>query len=51
MDLLQVMNPIDVNVQIGNIKQTRDGGVILGCSHPDGISKLKEIADKELSSK
>lgn len=40
-DLVQVMNPVDINVQIEKLKYTRDGGVILGCSHLDSISKIK----------
>lgn len=41
---MQVMNPVDIDMQIGEVNQTRDGGVILGCSHPDRMSKIKEIA-------
>lgn len=48
-DLMQVMNPINLDVQIDNIKHMRDGGVVLGCS--EGISELQKLAEDELSSK
>lgn len=50
-DLLQVMNPANLNAQIGKVKHTRDGGIVLGSSQSDTISHLKEIVEKELSSK
>lgn len=50
-DLMQTLNPADLDFHIGKVEHTRDGGIILGCSHSDGIAKLKDIAQKELSSK
>lgn len=42
LDLCSVMNPTDFNLQVCNIKQTRDGSVVLECSRFDDFNLMKE---------
>lgn len=48
-DLLQAINPIDTNITINKVKQTRDGGIVLGCAKPEEFSLLKDMAEEKLS--
>lgn len=50
-DLMHAVNPVNSDILIENVKHTRDGGVVLECSEPVALNKLKAIADKELSDK
>lgn len=50
-DLRHVLNPASMDVPIGNVKHARDGGIILGSNHSEGIIKLKATVEKELSSR
>lgn len=48
---MQILNPTDLDIHIGKAEHTRDGSIILGSLHPDETAKLKNIAEKKLSSK
>lgn len=48
-DLMQIIIPATYDFCIGYVKETRDGGIVLGCT--GGVANLKEIVDKKLSSK
>lgn len=50
-DLMETLNPTDPVLHIGKVEHTRGSDIILGCSHSTRITKLKDIAEKELSSK
>lgn len=50
-DLCQVNNPIDLNIEFSKVIQTRDGGIVLGCSQPKGLNKMTLIAEKKVSIK
>lgn len=50
-DIVQVLNPTLLDVPIGKVKHTGYGGIVLGTTHIEGISKLLEKVEKELSSR
>lgn len=38
-DLLQVANPVDLNVKINNVEHIKNGGILLDCMKSDKASK------------
>lgn len=49
-DLLHLVNPVDLNVKINNVKHISNGGILLDCNKSEEVSKLKEIVQEKMSS-
>lgn len=43
------LNPVESNVQISKVRNTKHGGVLIGCSSSDETTKLKKIAEEKLA--
>lgn len=50
-DMLQNINPIDVNINLTQVKQVRDGGLLISCANDNECTKFKEVAADKLSNK
>lgn len=47
LDLRHVMNPADLNLQLCNVKGTRDGSVVLECSRSVDFNLRKGTVQKK----
>lgn len=47
-DVMKYANPIDLNIKIANVKNVKNGGILLNCQS-DNFNILKETAKKQLS--
>ena len=43
------INPVESNIQISKVRNTKDGGVLIGCSSSDETAKLKKLAEEKLA--
>lgn len=48
-DVLTNVNPVDNNINISRVKNTKDGGILIGCSDIEEISKFKNLAINKLN--
>lgn len=47
-DILSNVNPIDNNINISRVRNVKDGGILVGCSTIEEVSKLRNIAKNKL---
>ncbi|CAH1962825.1 unnamed protein product [Acanthoscelides obtectus] len=50
-DLLQYVDPVSENLNISGVKNTRNGGMLVGCSSDDDSRRLRQIAVEKLADK
>lgn len=48
-DIMKQINPIDLNVKVSKVKNTSNGGVLIGYANADGANKFKQAANEKLS--
>lgn len=48
-DIMQLVNPAKLDVEINNVKRIRNGGIMLSSTQPESILKIKEVAEKNLA--
>lgn len=49
LDLLNTINPVDAQIQISKVKNTQNGGLLVGCSSDVDKEKFIKLAQKKLS--
>lgn len=50
-DILHNINPVQSELNLSGIKNTKNGGVLIGCNKADDISKFKQLASEKLGGK
>lgn len=47
-DIMQQINPVDVNIQLSKIKNVKNGGLLISCKTKDENEKFKKLAAEKL---
>lgn len=50
-DMLRNIDPVGTNINISQVKNTRNGGVVVSCGDGDESAKFKELAKEKLGDK
>lgn len=48
-DIMNNLNPIDLNIHVSKVKNLSNGGILIGCNSSSGADKLKQVAKVKLS--
>lgn len=48
-DLMNSINPVDMNIQVAKVKNLSQGGILIGCNDSKDASKFKQMAKQKLS--
>ncbi|KAJ8956142.1 hypothetical protein NQ317_014055 [Molorchus minor] len=48
-DILNSINPVDNDINISKVKNIKEGGILVGCSSAEEVSKLRSIAKNKLN--
>lgn len=48
-DIMQNLNPVDLELQVSKVKNIRNGGILIGCSNAGGVDRFKKLANEKLS--
>ncbi|XP_045471764.1 uncharacterized protein LOC123678671 [Harmonia axyridis] len=49
LDIMRNIDPIDLKLGVSQVKQIKDGGILIGCDNPEGAKNFKKIANEKLS--
>lgn len=50
-DIMNSINPVDLNIQVSKVKNLSNGGILIGCQDSSGADKFKQLAKQKLSSR
>lgn len=50
IDIMKNIDPVNLNLKVSQVKQIKDGGILISCNDPEGASNFKKAATEKLSS-
>lgn len=48
-DLVKTLNPVDLNLQLSEVKELKDGGLLIGCNSIENANNFTKVAKQRLS--